>query len=140
MLSLLKLFTSIFSVYAVSLFSYKSCGTSADIAQNVVIDVDPKLPETDYILYLNADFKKEVTAGTSKYSVKYNYLPLAPTVDDLCTEVSKSNITCPLSNHMSSESKGTIPVDFSGITIITNEWFNNENERILCMRFDISGK
>ena len=137
MLTLLKLFTSIISVYSVSSFTYKSCGTPTDIAQNLELDIDPKLPEINYKLYLNADFSKEVTGGSSKYTITYNFIPLSPSVNDLCTEIASSNITCPLSNHISSESKGTIPSGLSGSTTIKNEWFNFEGERILCMQFNI---
>jgi hypothetical protein len=137
MLSLLQLLTSLCTVYAIKSFTYKSCGTSTDIAQNIKLDIDPILPVTDYTLYLNADFSKEVTSGTSKYTVTYNFIPLSPTVNDLCTEVASSNITCPLSNHISSQSKGSVPSGLSGSTTIKNEWINSDSQRILCMLFDI---
>jgi len=121
----------------VQTFTYSSCGTVSDIAQNVVLDVSPILPQTDYTLFLNADFSKEIIKGTSKYSITYNFIPFSPTINDLCTEVSNSNITCPLSGHVASESKGTVPTGLSGTTIITNEWFNEDSARILCMKFTI---
>ena len=125
------------NAYSVKDFKYSSCGISSDIAQNIVLDISPDLPEIDYTLYLNADFNKEVTSGTSKYSITYNFIPLSPTVNNLCEEISKSNITCPLSGHISSESKGTIPIDLRGTTVIKNEWFTDNQERILCMTFTI---
>jgi hypothetical protein len=138
MLKLLQLFTLLSVVSSkVTSFTYKSCGIESDIAQNIVLDVDPVLPEINYILYLNADLSNTIDKGTSKYSVTYNFLPLSPTVNDLCTELLNSNISCPLSNHISSESKGTIPNGLSGLTTIKNEWFNENNLRILCMIFNI---
>jgi len=131
LLSLLSLSSSIKS------FTYSSCGKTGDLASNVKLDISPKLPEIDYILYLDADLSTEITGGTSKYTTKYNFLPLAPTINDLCSEISNSNITCPLNQYIASESKGTIPSGLSGIFTIINEWFNQENKRILCMRFDI---
>lgn len=118
-------------------FDYRSCGTLTDLAQNIKLDVLPKQPITDYVLYLDADLSKEIVKGTSKYSVTYNFIPLSPTVNDLCTEIANSNITCPLNNHISSESKGSIPSGLSGTTVIKNEWFNEDNSRILCMSFTI---
>lgn len=121
----------------VTQFNYQSCGISTDLAQNIKLDILPKLPITDYILYLDADLSKEIVKGTSKYSVTYNFIPLSPTVNDLCTEIANSNITCPLINHISSESKGSVPSGLSGTTVIKNEWFNEDNSRILCMSFTI---
>jgi hypothetical protein len=89
------------------------------------------------MLYLNADLSNEVSKGTSKYTVTYNFIPLTPTINDLCTEIANSNITCPLSNHISSQSKGNIPDGLSGTTVIKNEWLDDNNKRILCMQFTI---
>jgi hypothetical protein len=124
---------------AVSQFTYKSCGDSTDIAQNVVMNVDPVLPQSDYTLFLDADMSKEVTLGTSTYKITLNGLPFTPTTNDLCTEIQNSNITCPLNQgHLAMQSKGTIPNGVSGKIIITNEWMDTiNNQRILCMQFTI---
>ena len=122
----------------VSSFTLKSCGDSTDIAQNIQLDIDPKLPQTDYTLYLDADLSKEVTKGTSTYDITLNYIPFQPTVNDLCTEVANSNITCPLlQGPLAMQSKGSIPTGVSGIIVIKNEWKNDVDERILCMQFTI---
>jgi hypothetical protein len=139
MLILFTLFILLTSSSSITNFKYNSCGKLTDIAQNIVLDIDPILPQADYTLFLNADFSKEVNKGTSKYTVTYNFIPLTPTVNDLCTEIASSNITCPLNNHISSQSKGSIPSGLSGTTTIKNEWFTDAipQERILCMLFTI---
>jgi hypothetical protein len=122
----------------VSSFTYKSCGSSSDIAQKLKLDVSPVLPQTDYTLFLNTDLSKEVTGGTSKYSISFNGIPFSPTTNDLCEEIANSNTTCPLYvGNYASQSKGTIPSGVSGKVIIKNEWFNTESERILCMEYTI---
>ncbi len=122
----------------VASFTYLSCGDSSDIAQNVKINVDPALPQTDYVLFLDADLSKDVTGGTSKYDISLNGIPFSPTINDLCTEIANSNITCPLTQGaLESQSKGTIPTGVSGKIVIKNQWYNTENERILCMSFTI---
>jgi hypothetical protein len=119
-------------------FTYKSCGTSTDIAQKVIMSVDPVIPVKDYLFDLGADFSKEVNGGTSVYSVTYNFIPLSPTTNDLCTEINNSNITCPLKvGTYGIQSKGTVPDGLSGTVTIKNEWFNIEKERILCIQFTI---
>jgi hypothetical protein len=100
--------------------------------------VDPPLPVKDYLFDLGASFSKEINGGTSKYSVTYNFIPLSPSTNDLCIEINKSNITCPLKvGTYGIQSKGSIPDGLSGTTVIKNEWFNLENERILCLSFTI---
>jgi hypothetical protein len=119
-------------------FTCKSCGLKTDIAQNIVMSVNPAIPQTDYLFDLGADFSKDVNGGTSKYSVTYNFIPLSPTINDLCGEINNSNITCPLKiGNIGIQSKGTVPSGLSGTTTIKNEWFNLENERILCLMFTI---
>lgn len=139
MLRLISFLTIVSVAFSqVSSFTLKSCGDSTDIAQNVQLDIDPKLPQTDYILYLGAELSKEVSKGTSTYDITLNYIPFQPTVNDLCTEINNSNITCPLvQGNLAMQSKGTIPTGVSGIIVIKNEWKNDIDERVLCMQFTI---
>jgi hypothetical protein len=133
LLSLLQIVYSTVTKFVIS-----SCGDSTDLMQNIVLSVEPKLPQSDYTIYLNGDLSQTITKGTSKYDITYNFIPISPTTEDLCTEISASNISCPLLNgFISSESNGTIPVDLSGSLTIKNQWFNNDQTKILCMKFDI---
>jgi hypothetical protein len=141
LLSFLTLLTNVSSsnTTAVKSFKYKSCGTSNDIAQNIIMNVNPTLPQTDYTFELGGDLSKEITGGTSKYIVTYNFIPLTPTVNDLCTEINASNITCPLKQGVFGiKSNGVIPSGLSGSSTIKNEWFNIDNARILCVLFTIT--
>jgi hypothetical protein len=129
---------SLVSIKAVKQFTFSSCGTSTDLMQNIVLDVSPVLPTTDYVLYLNGDLNSVITNGTSTYDITYNFLPLTPTTNDLCEEINSSNITCPVPiGHVSSESKGSIPSGISGSLTIKNQWFNENKNRILCILFNI---
>ena len=132
-------FLSILTLSSASItqFTMRSCGTSSDLAQNVILNVEPILPQSDYTLFLGADLSQTVNQGTSKYSVTYNFIPLSPSTEDLCTEISKSNVTCPLLNHIDVGSKGSITDGLSGTVVIKNEWFDVSGVRILCMQFNI---
>lgn len=133
----------------VTSFTYSSCGDSSDIAQNVQLSVTPELPQTDYTLFLNADLSQNIFGGTSTYDITLNGIPFSPSTNDLCTEINKSNITCPLmAGHISSESKGSIPSGVSGKIVIKNQWYKTAScknmrcgeltaDRILCMLFTI---
>lgn len=123
----------------VNSFTIKDCGEPTDLAQNLFLDIDPKLPEVDYTLYLGADLSQEVIGGTSQYDISLNFIPFQPSVNDLCTEIGNSNITCPLkAGHIASQSKGTVPTGVSGYIVIKNQWFDTNGARILCMQFTLS--
>ena len=122
-----------FTVNSVSQFKVISCGISTDLMQSVKLSVDPILPVTNYKLFLDGELTANVTGGTSQYSVTYNFIPLSPTTNDLCTEINASNVTCPLSlGPFASESSGKITEGLSGTVTIKNQWFNENNQRILC--------
>ena len=126
------------SIQAVTQFKVSSCGSATDLMQKLVLSVSPVLPQTDYTLYLDGILNANITGGTSDYTITYNFIPLTPSTNDLCTEINKSNITCPLSLGLfASESKGTITSGLSGSVTIKNQWFNENKERILCMLFNI---
>ena len=120
----------------VTSFSYKSCGTSTDLAQNLQMSVDPQLPQTDYTFYLDYDLSKDITCGVSQYDINLNGIPFQPSKEVLCDEIAKSNITCPIkAGHIESQSKGSVPNGISGKAVIKNQWFNENSERILCIEF-----
>lgn len=124
--------------FQVSKFTYSSCGTSTDLAQYVVLRVEPELPQTDYKLFLEADLLTSVTDGTSTYTVTLNGYPYR-TTEDLCLELQNSTTFCPLPmGHLKSESMGTIPSGVTGRVVVKNEWFNSDNQRILCMKYDMN--
>ena len=134
----LYLMSLFFTVDSVTQFKVVSCGISTDLMQSVKLSVDPILPVTDYKLFLDGDLSANVTGGKSEYTVTYNFIPLSPTTNDLCTEINSSNVTCPLYlGPFASESSGKIEQGLSGSVTIKNQWFNENNQRILCMLFTI---
>ena len=135
---LAQLFTQNIAYGAVTQFTIKNCGTNTDLIQNLVLSVEPVLPQIDYTLYVSGDLSEEVIGGTSKYDITYNFIPLTPTINDLCTEIKNSNITCPLKiGYIGLQSKGTVKTGLSGSVTIKNQWFNLNGVRILCMQFNI---
>jgi hypothetical protein len=135
---LAQLFTQNIAYGAVTQFTIKNCGIDTDLVQNIILSVEPVLPQSDYTLYVSGDLSKEVIGGTSKYDVTYNFIPLSPTINDLCTEIKNSNITCPLKvGYIGLQSKGKVPTGLSGTVTIKNQWFDESSERILCMQFNI---
>ena len=54
---------------------------------------DPPVKGQNSTLLLSMNVPSEVTAGTATYSVTYNFIPLTPTVKNLCTELPSG---CPI--------------------------------------------
>ena len=131
-------FVSARNVSTVNSFTYKSCGDSNDICKNLALNTDPPVPQTDYTLFLNCDLDQEVSGGTSKYDFSLNGIPFSPSTNDLCTEISNSNTTCPLTvGEYYSMSNGSVPTGVSGKIIIKNQWYDKVGSRILCMEYTI---
>jgi hypothetical protein len=131
-------FASANNLTGVTSFTFKSCGDTTDLCNNLVLSVDPKLPQDNYSLYLGCDLNTLVTGGTSVYSITFNGIPFSPTTNDLCTEINSSNTTCPLNvGYYYSKSDGQIPTGISGKVVIKNQWYDISNNRILCMEFTI---
>lgn len=78
----------------------------------------------------------DVTSGTAKYSINLNGIPFAPTVDDLCTQ-----ITCP-------QTPGTYNVTsvslwnggVSGKIVSKIQWFDSTGKELLCSQTTIRTK
>lgn len=68
-----------------------------------------------------------VTAGSVKYSMSYNFIPLNPTIEDLCTQV-----TCPLLPGPYNQTTTSLFPDLSGSVLVTIEWKNAEGVQLLC--------
>jgi len=68
-----------------------------------------------------------ITSGTAKYSVKYNFIPITPTVTDLCTQT-----TCPILPGTYNQSSSSDFPNVSGSMVIKIEWFDAANKPLLC--------
>jgi hypothetical protein len=68
-----------------------------------------------------------ITAGTAKYSIKYNFIPLTPTVEDLCKQT-----TCPILPGTYNQSASSDFPNVSGSITIKIEWFDAANKPLLC--------
>ena len=70
-----------------------------------------------------------ITAGTAKYSVTYNFLPLTPTTEDLCTQT-----TCPILPGTYNQSSSSTFPNLSGSVTIKIEWLDAASKPLLCAK------
>ena len=74
-----------------------------------------------------------VTGGTATTSMTYNFLPLTPTVADLCTSV-----VCPLGpGQHDGGSTYPFPSEISGTLVTQIVWADENNNQLLCIKSTI---
>ena len=102
-----------------SLFKVNAMGFWPDPAiknANSTISFDYTVPGPD-----------PITAGSVKYTVTYNFIPLTPTIEDLCTQT-----TCPILPGTYNQSTSSSYPDLTGSVTTKIEWFDTSNNPLLC--------
>lgn len=92
---------------------------------------DPPVKGQNSTLLLSMDVPSEVTGGTATYSVTYNFIPLSPTTEDLCT-VSPGG--CPI-RPGKLDTVSSIPFDGSltGSITFKIEWKDLSLAQLMCV-------
>ena len=77
------------------------------------------------------DVPTEVTAGTAKYSMTYNFIPLTPTTEDLCPIVPAG---CPI-RPGKLDTVSSLPFDgsLSGSITFKIEWKDVAQTQLMCV-------
>lgn len=70
-----------------------------------------------------------VTGGTATYSVTYNFIPLSPTIEDLCQNVPK----CPIAPGPYNQSTSSIFPDLTGSLTTKIVWKGLSGVQLLCV-------
>ena len=105
------------------------CGGSMTIDK---VTVTPVVPVAGQPITLHLEYRVPtvVTGGTSETSITYSFIPLAPTVEPLC-----SNVPCPLEpGAYKNDTVTTWPSGVSGNVAITTKWFDPANLLLLCFK------
>lgn len=105
------------------------CGGSMTIN---AVSVTPRVPVAGEPITLHLEYYVPVTVtdGTSETSITYSFIPLAPTVEPLC-----SNVPCPLEpGAYKNDTVTTWPSGVSGNVAITTKWFDPANTLLLCFK------
>ena len=89
----LRLLPAILLQIAYASVSDCSNGLSLFRITSMSFSPDPPVKGGNSTLLLSMDVPVEVTGGTATYSVTYNFIPLTPTVKNLCTELPSG---CPI--------------------------------------------
>lgn len=105
-----------------------SKGLSLFSIQNLEFYPDPAIKnENSTIAFAYTVPQPGVTGGTATFSATYNFLPLSPTVEDLC-----SSVTCPIVPGPYYTSTTTVFPDITGSLVAKIEWKDTNGVQLLC--------
>ena len=91
---------------------------------------DPTVPGQNSTLLLSMSVPEQVTNGTATYTSTYNFLPLTPTVDDLCGVT----VSCPINvGKLDTVSSYPIDASLSGSLALKIEWAELTGRQLLCV-------
>ena len=109
--------------------SIKSCGGLFTIQQLGLEPSDKAVGGTNVSLTLYYTSPLEVTGGSVKNSMSYNFIPLAPTITDLC-----QNTQCPITiGPHDGSSWYTMPSGLSGTITSRILWSDTAGTQLLCL-------
>jgi hypothetical protein len=92
---------------------------------------DPPVKGQNSTLFLSMNVPSAVEGGTATYSVIYNFIPLSPTIDDLCMVAPAG---CPIMPE-TLNTVSSIPFDGSLVGSLTFkiEWKDLAAEQLICV-------
>jgi hypothetical protein len=122
--------------------TYRNCGSSSDLAKNLVISIVPDAPKggDDVTTIFDYDLSSVVTGGSSSYALSFNGIPFSPTVNDLCSDMAAGCCPdpCPLAiGHHTDKSITAFPSGISGKLITTIRWKDQNSNQILCVEWSV---
>ena len=111
----------------------KDCGLGKTVFTINSVSISPPNPNPNDQVTLHLDYTVPVGVtihgGEAKYAVVYNFFPLSPTVEPLC-----SDIPCPLSSGTyKNSSVSTWPSGLSGSFSSTLTWVDENSQKLLCV-------
>jgi hypothetical protein len=121
------------AAYIASLSSVSDCskGASQIKINSMVFQPDPPVKGENSTLILDLNVPTEIQAGTATYSFTYNFIPLSPTVEDLCTQVPGG---CPIkAGPLQLVSSYPIDASLRGTIVAKIEWKDTANVQLLCV-------
>ena len=97
---------------------------------------DPPIKGENSTLNVLMNVPAEVTGGTVSYSVTYNFIPLSPTIEDLCTVAPGG---CPIAAG-TLQTVSSIPFDgsLSGSLTFKIEWKDLRSQQLMCVSIKTS--
>ena len=72
---------------------------------------------------------KSIEGGTATYAIKYSFIPLTPTVEDLCTQT-----ICPITEGSHTQESTSLFPELNGKVEMTTTWKDLSGTQLLCYK------
>ena len=106
-----------------------SKGASLFKIDSMSFSPDPARKGQNSTLLVSSTVPEQITGGTAKYSIKYSFIPLTPTIENLCKAVS-----CPIMlGKLDTVSSYPIDKSLSGSITIQIDWADQTGRQLLCV-------
>ena len=121
------------SVFAQTTVKDCAPGSSVFVLNSLSVEPNTPLVNQNYtvnLAYTVPELTVEsgtVESGTATYSLTYNFLPIAPTTEDLCLDT-----VCPITPGPHSQSSTSLFPDVSGTLVAKSQWFDDSSNLLLC--------
>jgi hypothetical protein len=131
----MKLFLALYAVLNATL---KDCSSGTSLLVVNKMSLEPSAPSPGQKVGFTLDYTVHpntiITDGTARYETTYNFIPLSPTIQPLC-----SNIPCPLGpGRYVNTTYSTWPTGLSGTIVSRMKWLDSTGTLLICT--EISGK
>jgi len=111
-----------------------SKGESLFTLTSMSLTPDPPVRGQNSTLRLSMNVPEQVTNGTATYTVTYNFLPLRPTVDDLCD----TTVPCPIApGNLDTVSSYPFDNALSGSLVVRINWNDLTGRSLLCVSMNL---
>ena len=132
----LRLTMAMIALILASTVSVQNCGIGKSLFNISQLSISPTNPTSGDPLTLHMQYTVPqgmvVTGGTATYAMKYNFIPISPTVESLC-----SNIPCPLGPGIyTNDTVTTWPSGISGRISTKITWADSNNTMLACLSID----
>ena len=119
----------------------KDCSTESHTGHISTLTMEPPAPISGEWVKIRVGYTldKTITEGKATYTASFNGFPLAPTTDDLCTDMKTTTTPCPIqAGEVSFEGLSQIGDGSTHGTIVaTTTWMDQDGEEVLCWGFTV---
>lgn len=129
---MLRAFFLLISAFHATFATIQNCGKGSSLFQITELSLTPDPPQRGKEIEISVKFNNpefSVVSGTSISSVILNYTPFPKNIESLC-----KSTTCPI-DMGNNERKATSiwPENVYGLVKSKLEWFNDNNQHLLCI-------
>jgi hypothetical protein len=125
----------LFLFLCTALGSIQDCSKGGSVLKLTTLDLVPAVPVIGQPVVMTVQFNnpgKVITSGTATTAIKYSFIPIAPTVEDLCVAT-----PCPLTIGFNDRSTNSTWPDVKGNLETTITWKGSDGSELLCIKVSI---